>query len=60
MDGLGTLAREIEDNVLQMVAVKPITRWQIWFGKWIGIMLLNAFFLSLQDLLFTFDRGQCK
>ena len=40
--GCGTLAREIEDNVLQMVAVKPITRWQIWFGKWIGIMLLNA------------------
>ena len=40
--GCGTLAREIEDNVMQMVAVKPITRWQIWFGKWIGIMLLNA------------------
>ena len=40
--GCGTLAREIEDNVMQMVAVKPIARWRVWFGKWLGIMLLNA------------------
>ena len=40
--GCGTLAREIEDNVMQMVAVKPIARWRIWLGKWLGIMLLNA------------------
>ena len=40
--GCGTLAREIEDNVMQMVAVKPIARWQVWLGKWLGIMLLNA------------------
>jgi ABC-type transport system involved in multi-copper enzyme maturation permease subunit len=40
--GCGTLAREIEDNVMQMVAVKPVARWQVWLGKWLGIMLLNA------------------
>ena len=40
--GCGTLSREIEDNVMQMVAVKPIARWRVWFGKWLGIMLLNA------------------
>ncbi|MFL3664964.1 MAG: ABC transporter permease [Verrucomicrobiota bacterium] len=40
--GCGTLAREIEDNVMQMVAVKPVARWRVWFGKWLGIMLLNA------------------
>ena len=40
--GCGTLAREIEDNVMQMVAVKPVTRLQVWLGKWLGIMLLNA------------------
>ena len=40
--GCGTLAREIEDNVMQMVAVKPIARWRVWLGKWLGIMLLNA------------------
>lgn len=38
----GTLARDIEDMSLFLVAVKPIPRWQIWLGKWLGIMLLNA------------------
>src|SRR6266542_4248849 len=38
----GTLARDIEDSSIQMVAVKPIARWQIWLGKWLGILLLNA------------------
>ena len=43
----GTLARDIEDSSIQMVAVKPIPRWQIWLGKWLGILLLNASLLSL-------------
>lgn len=38
----GILAREIEEAQMQMVAVKPIARWQIWLGKWLGILLLNA------------------
>src|SRR5881409_2525830 len=40
--GCGTLAREVEECQMQMVAVKPIARWQIWLGKWLGILLLNA------------------
>ena len=52
--GCGTLAREIEDNVIQMVAVKPIARWQIWFGKWMGIMLLNAALLIPTGLTIYF------
>jgi len=43
----GTLARDIEECQLQMVAVKPIPRWQIWVGKWLGIMGLNAVLLAL-------------
>ena len=43
----GTLARDIEDCTVQVVAVKPIARWQIWLGKWLGIMSLNAALLSL-------------
>src|ERR1043165_4652475 len=38
----GTLARDIEDCQMQVVAVKPISRWRIWLGKWLGIMTLNA------------------
>jgi hypothetical protein len=43
----GTLARDIEECQMQMVAVKPIARWKIWLGKWLGIMSLNAVLLAL-------------
>lgn len=43
----GTLARDVEECQMQMVAVKPIARWEIWLGKWIGIVLLNAALLAL-------------
>src|ERR1700719_771327 len=38
----GTLARDIEECQLQMVVVKPIARWQIWLGKWLGLVTLDA------------------
>src|SRR5262249_35250698 len=43
----GTLARDIEECQMQVVAVKPIARWQIWVGKWLGIVSLNFVLLSL-------------
>src|SRR5580658_8249081 len=43
----GTLARDIEECQMQMVAVKPIARWQIWLGKWLGIVLLDAALLGV-------------
>lgn len=45
--GCGTLARDIEDCQIQVVAVKPIARWQIWLGKWIGLVTLNAALLAV-------------
>jgi hypothetical protein len=45
--GCGTLARDIEDCSLQVVAVKPVPRWQIWLGKWLGLMALNATLLAV-------------
>ncbi|HTX21055.1 MAG TPA: ABC transporter permease [Candidatus Aquilonibacter sp.] len=43
----GTLARDIEECQIQVVATKPIARWQIWLGKWLGIVTLNAALLAL-------------
>ena len=43
----GTLARDIEECQIQVVATKPIARWQIWLGKWLGIVLLNAVLLAI-------------
>lgn len=58
----GLLARDIEDCQMQMVAVKPIPRWQIWLGKWAGIMTLNAVLLAVSGgavyglLMYRADR----
>jgi ABC-type transport system involved in multi-copper enzyme maturation permease subunit len=43
----GTLARDIEECQIQVVATKPIGRWQIWLGKWLGIVTLNAALLAI-------------
>jgi len=43
----GTLARDIEECQIQVLATKPIARWQIWLGKWLGIVLLNGVLLAL-------------
>jgi hypothetical protein len=43
----GTLARDIDDCQIQVVATKPVARWQIWLGKWLGIVTLNAALLAL-------------
>src|SRR5438477_13154233 len=43
----GTLARDVEECQMLMVAVKPIARWAIWVGKWAGIMLLNLLLLAV-------------
>ncbi|MCL5098883.1 MAG: hypothetical protein M1608_15385 [Candidatus Omnitrophica bacterium] len=43
----GTLAREVEECQMQLIAVKPVARWQIWLGKWLGIMMLNGLLLAL-------------
>ena len=43
----GTLARDVEECQMQLVAVKPIARWQIWLGKWLGLMSLNAALLAI-------------
>jgi hypothetical protein len=43
----GTLARDVEECQMQVVVTKPIHRWQVWLGKWLGIMGLNAALLAL-------------
>lgn len=48
--GAGSIAGEIENGTLQTLVAKPIPRWQIVVGKWLGLNLLNlglVFGLSL-------------
>ncbi|MCW5559095.1 MAG: hypothetical protein KIT22_14860 [Verrucomicrobiae bacterium] len=43
----GTHATDVDPGQLQLLAVKPAARWQIWLGRWLGIMTLNAALLAL-------------
>lgn len=47
----GILARDIEDCRIQLVVVKPVARWKIWMGKWLGILILNAMLLGASGLV---------
>ena len=43
----GSVSQEIEAKQITMVAVKPIHIWQIWIGKWLGLIAVNAALLLL-------------
>jgi len=43
----GGISEEIKDKQIQLLAVKPVHRFQIWLGKWVALVLLNAAFLCL-------------
>jgi ABC-type transport system involved in multi-copper enzyme maturation permease subunit len=38
----GTLSSEIESHTLQSIAVKPLQRWEIVLGKWLGLTTMAA------------------
>lgn len=44
--GADSLAREVSERQLQLVVVKPVARWTIWLGKWLGIVLLDLVLLA--------------
>jgi hypothetical protein len=43
----GSMARDVEECQMQVVSVKPVARWQIWLGKWLGIVGLNVALLGI-------------
>lgn len=52
-----TLAKEFQTRSLQMIVTKPVTRFQILLGKWLGITLLNVMLLGLCGLtIYGFAR----
>ncbi len=50
----GTLSQDLEEHHLEIIDVKPVARWQVWLGKWIGIMAFNGVLLGLSGLTVYF------
>lgn len=45
--GGASVAVEINDKTVQMIVTKPVSPWQLWLGKWIGLNIMNAGLLAL-------------
>ena len=48
--GCAAAATEIADRRIHLLAVKPVHRWQIWLGHWLGIVALDAAILAVVGL----------
>jgi hypothetical protein len=46
-----SISQEIQEKQLQLIATRPINRFQIWLGKWIGLMAINAALLCMTGLV---------
>lgn len=49
----GGVSAEIQDRRLYLVITKPLHRHELWLGKWLGIMALNAVLLILTGVIIS-------
>ncbi|OGV69612.1 MAG: hypothetical protein A2269_06360 [Lentisphaerae bacterium RIFOXYA12_FULL_60_10] len=47
----GAIALEVEDRQIHMVMTKPITAFQVWTGKWLGLLFIHAGMLTIVGIL---------
>ncbi len=57
--GALSIAQEIEDRQIQLLASKPVRSSEIWLGKWAGLMGVNTFLLlaAAATTIFLLPRG---
>ena len=51
--GCASIAREIEDKQLRLIAVKPVAKYEIWLGRWVGWLAINAGLLTICAITLT-------
>lgn len=49
--GCTGVSGEIEDRRMYLVLTKPVHRYELWLGKWIGLTALNAFLLTVTGVI---------
>jgi len=50
----GAIAQEVESKQIQLVVVKPVRAFEIWLGKWLGLLAMNAVLLFTVGLIVYF------
>lgn len=56
----GAVSQEIEEKTIQLLAAKPIRTYQVWLGKWLGILLMNAVLLCVAGTIVWFSIARYK
>lgn len=46
----GSVSNEIETRTAHMLLVKPVRRWEVWAGKWLGLLGFNAGVVALSGI----------
>lgn len=49
--GAGAFSQEVETGQVQLLVTKPIHSFNLWFGKWLGLMAMNVVLLGLAGAL---------
>jgi len=49
--GSGAFSLEVENHEVQLLVTKPVCSIQLWFGKWLGLMVMNAILIGLAGAL---------
>lgn len=44
--GCAAISTDIQERRIQLVVAKPVHRFQVWLGKWAGLVILNALLLA--------------
>ena len=45
--GCAAIATEVQEQQVHLLVTKPVTRAQLWLGKWLGLLALNAALLAV-------------
>lgn len=53
LTGVVSIASDIADGTLQAVVPRPVRRWQIVFGKWLGLAVVLTIYLAFTTLAAT-------
>ncbi len=48
--GAGAVALDIENRRAALLLCKPVHAWQLWLGKWLGLLVLNAVLVGVAGL----------
>lgn len=48
--GCAGISREVTDKQIHMILAKPVSRTQVWLGKWLGLVSINASLLLISSL----------